>query len=352
MGRGPGFVLVLLVLLLPGCVFWDEPFEVALRVADGERVLLTDRHDFSGSVVVESGGLLVLQNASVHVSQALVVQGGTIESHDSTVTFAGVHERQDFVLSGRGLFTDSALEGVRFVDVVSGELALTRTRLHADTIALREGDLRSTDSAWVLGGAVGIAMDVLGGNLSFVGGDLDFRAGELGISQKGGLVALANATVGAGALNRHLVEVVGGSAELRGLDVELSLGTGMGRATGGTLRLVDTPFDVAAAPTAESGGRLELGWTLTVRAVALPGNIPVGGLPVTLTSSWDPSITAAEGTTGDDGIVQLVALEAVVDDNVARSGNPHAVRGEGGGKRGAVPAVVVEGPTTVTMPVV
>jgi hypothetical protein len=121
----------------------------------------------------------------------------------------------------------------------------------------------------------------------------------------------------------------------------------------GTLRLIDSPLPRTSGQASfTTEGRVEIGWTLTVQAVTLPGNIPVGGLNVTLTSGHEPDAASATGITGDDGKVLFVALQSISDGMGSRAGNPHVATADDGGKRGATSAMVVEAPMSVTMPVI
>lgn len=330
MGRlAVALALLLAAPLFSGC-FFAEPLEVALRVRSHDDVLITGDRTFAGSVVVDSGGSLVLDGASVTIAQSLILApGAVVSARASTLQFGGGgFEREDIESAGNLTLDETRVTGLRRM-TVTGESTSTRNgSIEAMRLSVQGGTLASEGTAWRLGTAEGSSLGV---------GD--------------GVVILRNLTLETHAPGGTAIVIEDGELELHDVTIVGERSRFLA-ARGGITRLFDTPHPAREELATHTGeGIIEVFWTVTVRAVSPPGNLPVGGLDVTLTSAHAPTRPTEGAVTDENGEARVPALQYAWGREGSRTGNPHAVRASGGGKEGAMVGIVVEGPTTVTVPV-
>lgn len=357
--RPKGLLLGLCLLfapLLAGC--FGEDLEVALHVKEGETYRISGERHVDGTVLVSPGGTLILEDADLVIAQALVVAGSLVAT-DSDVTFMGRFERRDLEVSGAAAFNESRIMHARSVNALDGAITITGGSVDAQSVRVRGGSLVTENVDWdVTTGngrdqGDGGSFHVESGTLAIQNGTLEVHQAEAFFRVDGGKARLSNLTLDLQAVEGDVLDVHGGELHLANVSATVRHAAPFLHVDDGLARLLDAPLPRnARPPTVIEDGRLEVAWTLTVRAVAPPGNLPVGGLPVTLTSAHDPTTVSARGVTDGNGEARLEALQYAIHGGGTRSGNPHAVRAEGGGKHGAAPAVVVEGPMTLLLPVV
>jgi hypothetical protein len=363
-------VLILALLLAPalaGCFETTEALHVALHVGAGETKTLAGAVGYDGSIVVDAGGTLVLDHADVRLAQSLLVQGGRLDATESRIVFdrAG-YERHDLEVAGLVSLDNTTLEGVREVIVTGGVLSLRGGSVGEGGVLVHAGALASLGTAWSVGpghtvgdpffgSGVLPAFLVEGGSALVTNGTLSLTQPASGLLALAGSLTLANLTLN-GALAQDDAARVASGASLEMDNVALLPPDATRAGTleiEGDARLVDTPLPhLARPPLVQGGGALTVAWTVTATAVSLPGNLPVGGLDLTLYSGQAPGAPAGNATTDANGQARLVAVEYVLSESGPRSGNPHAIVADGGGKRGASGAFVVEAPQSVTVPVV
>lgn len=354
--RGPAWLLPLLLFspALSGCI--AEDLHVALRVPMGEIYVIEGERVINGTLHVEPGGTLVLDGARLRVAQALVVEG-KLEARASEVRFLGGYARQNVELSGESLLEDTRIHGARVFAASAGATTLRASDVQAGLLRVSGGAVTSENTTWHLGPAPPSDWDRHGeetlvvdaGALTLDGGGLSFAPSSHGLVLDA-TVRFANLSVDVRHVQQRAI-VARGEWEARNVTFTTDAMQDFLRVESGKTRLVDAPLPRNARLPYVAGGVLQVGWTLTVQTVAPPGNVPVGGLNVTLTSASDPSRAAGEATTDEKGEARLVALQYAWGGASSRTGNPHVVRAEGGGKAGASPAFVVERPMTVVVPV-
>lgn len=360
MRRGPAILLVaLLTPLFAGC--YEESLHVALRVPAGETLVLTGSRTVEGTLLVEEGATLVLDGADLVIEQALVVQGGTLRADASRIAFTGPYLRHDVELHGAATLRGSTLVGVRWFEALRGTILLQGGSVSASGLRVHDSALLSHDVAWSLGPPpMGEPGDFDGALVSAARGTLVVENGTLGLSTGGralrlesGEARLSNLTLDLSRFADDALHVQDGLLHLENVEM---LAPDLGRylsVTEGTARLVDSPLPRNARyPDVGLAGRLEVAWTLTARVVDFPGNAPVPGANVTLASAHAPGGVSANATTDENGEARLIALQYVYAGGESRPGNPHLLRAESGdGRRGASPAIVMESPAVVLVPV-
>jgi hypothetical protein len=359
MGRlALGIAALALMPALAGCVF-DETLTVALRVEAGRTLVIDGYRLVDGTLLVERGGTLVLEDADLRIAQALVVEaGGRVTARGSTLRFEGNEfSRQDLETRGTVTLDRTRIERTRAIEIQGGTTILENATVSAVRVAVDGGALTSHATVWNLGetrprGANEPAISIGSGTVLIQNGTLQARAEDQLLLAHGGDAAFRNLTF-TGALGRGTALIVaGGDVEMRNVAFALSGGGRFVDALDGRIRFIDAPIPAREDVfTNTGGGVIEVMWTVTVRTVSPPGNIPVGGLDVTLTSASDPRTVADEGVTDENGETRLLALQYAWGREGSRTGNPHALHASGGGKEGAMLGLVFEGPATVTVPV-
>ncbi|HEX2021660.1 MAG TPA: hypothetical protein VHH36_03055, partial [Candidatus Thermoplasmatota archaeon] len=220
----------------------------------------------------------------------------------------------------------------------------------AASLALAGGSVLSAGTRWTLRGA-GTGMDAIvapDGVARFDGGEVEIASGAARVL--GARVAFVNLSLDATKAAAPALHVERGELLLQGVTTHARPVESLVDVRGGVARLHDAPMPPGAPPPwVEGDGVVEIGWTLTVRAVALPAQAPAAGVSLALASAHAPGATAGRATTDADGVARFLAIERVVGASATRSGNPHAVVSEHPGLRGATPAVVVEGPSEATL---
>lgn len=361
MRRGPATLLVVLVLpLFAGC--YEESLHVALRVPAGETLVLTGPRTVEGTLLVEQGGTLHLRDADLVIEQALVIQGGTLRAESSRVSFAGPYARHDVELAGTATLRDSTFSGVRWFEVHEGTLLVQGGGIAAGGLRVDDATALSTGVAWTLGPAPldpddfsptpdGTLVRSTGGTLAIENGTLRLAAGARALRLETGEIRLSNLSLDLTRFAETAISVRGGLLHLENVDVTAPpLGRYLA-VEDGTVRLVDTPLPRGARyPEVSLSGRLEVAWSLVARVVTFPGSTPVPGANVTLTSAHAPGGVSASAVTDESGEARLVALQYVYGGGQTRAGNPHVVRASAEGRSGASPAVVMEAPAVVIVP--
>lgn len=355
--RGPRATALVALLLLPalaGC--YEEDLHVALRVPAGETMTLTGPYAVEGTLLVEEGATLLLRDADLVVQQALVVQG-ILRAERSRIVFSGPFERHDLEAAGTLFLTDARVEGARDVEMHAGAFLAQGGAIQARRLRVGDAEVRSQGVAWDLGPATSsgdgseAAAQVAGGRVLLENGTLRFAPGPGGLVVGAGEARLANLTLDASDVTGRALHVTGGLLALENVEAKAAA---LGRfldVDAGTARLVDSPLPRDARyPEVSPSGRLEVGWTLTARVVAVPANQPVPGADVVLLSAHEPGAEAARAVTDEKGEARLVALQYVYGGAASRPGNPHVVRASEGGRSGAIPAMVVEAPAVVLVP--
>lgn len=346
MRKRAALFLLLVLPALSGCL--GEELEVALRVPAGDVLRISGERTVQGSIVVEEGGRLLVESARLTVAQALVVWGD-LAVRNSTILFEGPFQRHELAIRGSALFDNSRAEGLARAEL-GGLATFIGTSVRSGTILVHDGATTLRGGQWTLGRGDGFALAMDGGLLRMENATLVVGEGSGGISVSEGEVEFGNVSVDAARGMGPLLQVLGGSLGLTNATlVPPSLTRLVDVQPGGTLRLLDTPVD-GQARTEFMGtrGRIEVLWTLTAVAESMPGRIPVGGLDLTLLSQGR---AAGEAVTDEKGEARFAALETVYAERESRGGNPHVVQASGGGKAGASPAMVVNGPTRVSVPV-
>jgi hypothetical protein len=322
---------------------------------------MTGARTIDGTLLVEPNATLILDHADLVVGQALVVEG-RVSSVGSTITFAGPYARHEMNVAGQADLEDTTMRGLQGLEIV-GVAALRGGSVDAGCMDVA-GRLDSRDVAWTFltgpcqangwstspSAPLGVRVQ---GEAAFEGGSIRAAGNAPAVQLDAGVLRLGNLTLDAGR-SGALLDVRGGDARAWGATLRAPDLAQAVRVEGGTLRLVDAPLPRNAQPPSVGGsGRLEVLWTLTVRAQSVVGQAPAPGLNVTLAGAHDPTGVEARGVTDAKGEARLLALEYVYDGRwtQSRTGNPHAITVEGAGQRGASPAVVVEAPASVVVPV-
>lgn len=360
--------LLLIVPALAGCLL--EDIHVALRVPSGQVRHITGAEYVDGTIVIERDATLILERAQLTVGQSILVEGGRLVARDSHVRLGGGSflRNEIEVIAGTLDSTDSTIEGITGLRAASDAvLQVDGGRIEAGHLAVANARIASTNATWKLTprdwaddqyaptwGGSGLFIGH-GGHLTIEGGGFEMAPTEAGIIlDDGGALQLGNLTLDLTPSYATLI-VSGGSVHLWNVPILARPAQDvMHISDGGDVVLVDSPLPREARhPFIADDGHLVIAWSLIVQAVSPPGNIPVGGLNVTLQSAHiAPGETADQNVTDENGEARLVAVQYIYGGGSgSRTGNPHVVSADDGGKRGATPALVVERPMRVTMPV-
>jgi hypothetical protein len=349
--RGPALIVLLLLPLLAGCL--GEEVRVALRVQDGETRRLSGAQHLDGSIIVERGGTLVLDHADVSLGQGIFVEGGTLVSTASRLTYVGASTLHVLDVSGTATLVDADVRGMGALRAWAGSLLVQGGRIQTEQVLVGDAQVRSRDVAWDVGPArmPTAAVEVRGGALIVENGSFAFQGDNgYGIDARGGEVAFRNLTLDVRPVGSTAFRVLGGQLLLAGVSLEAEPGDDVMVVSGGLARLVDTPLPRQARHPLVWEGRLEVAWSLTARVVGVPGNVPLAGANVTLRSADAPG-AQTHALADEKGEARFEPLQYVVDGAGSRPGNPHLLRAEAGGRVGASPAFVMEAPATVLVPV-